>query len=559
MNVSRIQFGVAAVLILAGCGDRGQFQSRTYTEAEKVKFCKSIAEKRESQPQAVVDACNNFMKLNGRGEKAADTTLNPILDQVLPPTDPNLTPGSGQPAGAPAAPNKPADGKVDKDAKAPGTPAAKGAGEKAAAKNFFETPGDREAFIKSTLQVLELGDEGLATETVKGIDIPVENISGTLALAIDAGILFEGKVRYLSVPLEPIIFVKTGKIDPLTPSLKEFKGEDISGQLQDKVIINAACADEKCLNIHVRLQIAVEGKVANAVAIVSADQSGKYSISRNNFAAKPFVERMNEIFPKVDLSELKLAINKKDKLPTTIKGKKEEIEKAEADKAAAEKAAADKAAAEKAEADKLKAEKTPAEKKAEAEVKKDAPGAMKDTVGKTADAVKKAESRVNFTGEHDVAGSMANESAPATTAVAKAPATPAQDKYAMADQHPDVAPSASVAGKVGPKASASASAAPATTEAPKAPEFKRGKDEARLLESLKNDGVESHYAEVKQPESQSVAKNNDSADMGPMIAEVEAKKKAAGQKSGVEKASATDEDSSAWSKLNTFAESWLNF
>ena len=530
MNVSRNLSGLAMILVLAGCGDRGQFKSRTYTPPEKIRFCNGVAANRNSFPQQIVEACAEMMVKLGQGQpQAAQNT--PVIDSGLQEQEQaagenpggEATPIPGTPI---AVPGKDIAGKKEGEGQAQGAVDQKVNTEKAAAKNFFEPIDNRDKFIQTVTQILEIGDSAFASSIVKGMDILVEDVSGTLAINIDAVIMFEGKARYLMLPWEAIVYDKTGKVTPLTLQLREFEnGADISGKLQDKVVLEAVCSDEKCQNIYVRLQISVDGKVAIAAALVSF-KNGTYDIVKNNFARKSFEDGVKESYKssKVDLSKLK--DTSKNNLPTSIKnrksGKQEEA---------------------KPEGEQKPETKTPeaSGKPTNGEKEKPAPGVIAEGEGKTAKVLgqaaagagaKSSSGEPNIDQEIAEWSKMGKQGAGAEPNIDQEIAEWSKMGKQGAGAEPNIDQEIAEWSKMGKQ-----------TAKPQPQQAKPVDDQnTKTIEALKKEGVEAHYMAPPQAEK-------------------------SGETQVVQKASATkdvksevsDEELSLWQGFNTFAEEWLNF
>lgn len=296
MNVSmkfiRTSIALSACLgLLAACGDRGQFQARTFTDKERQEFATKQKLAQQGSPDSPVNT-----QPAPEVEAGAGTTPDPKST----PKPIDVPPVGGTPA--------PADKKAE--IVSPG----------AANKVLIETIQDRDKFIEQNLSMVSALDQA-AVDTIKGITFTVTG----LQLEVNAAIVIGKDLRHLNI-LNLMAYSKDGKIAPIDIDrmiLKESAEQDAKKtDLTNQVVAYAVCKDTDCTEIHVRLQILADGGYVSGAFQVKKVDTQTYKAIASNLGdqLKDFESALVLFKPSIDPSTVKPADTKPAALPTDVVG-----------------------------------------------------------------------------------------------------------------------------------------------------------------------------------------------------------------------------------------------
>ncbi len=245
--------------LIAACQDRGQFRAKTYTAADIATYCTTHSAN-DAQPDSLncptPRSTTPPVPTPVPDSGAADDTDKKVTDTPVKKLTPNTT--------------------VAATAEAQSKDGAK-------TQLLTESALDLNTFLKDNNSLLAKVEPALG-DIVKGISVPVTANSTGLIFSIDAVLRINQEAVYVNVGATALTVVKD--VPQLKLSFDNDRAEkpDLSKQIRAWI----ACADDKCVQIQLRIQIGgVEGsdKPVNAVFVLGPKENEAYKILATNVMA----------------------------------------------------------------------------------------------------------------------------------------------------------------------------------------------------------------------------------------------------------------------------------
>ena len=316
--------------LLAACGDRGQFKSKTWTpEQQKLN-------------KAALDA-KNGVKTDPADPNQGQVTPRPLnggqpVDQQQQQQQQQQPPPGQQPP-----PVQPAPGQQPPPGQTPPAPVdpKKNTGS-AKEKIFAELATNAETFISDNKKMLAAQDSAAAAEVFKGLSASARLEGGKVLVTLDAEVKLGNDVRRLSVTDGEVAFNKDGRTNELGATLFEDANEDASTVEGERKVV-AACSSANCDEIHVRLAVAGQSDWVELAAILKSPSQGQWVLAGSSIKDLKDFEGQVDLFKPRDPSKL---INKDKQAAEKAKAEAEAKAKTEAEKAKTDAEAKAKAEAE---------------------------------------------------------------------------------------------------------------------------------------------------------------------------------------------------------------------